>query len=35
MIGAPPADNTIPPYGPGERSEITPNSRWITGLTIE
>lgn len=35
MIGAPPADTTIPPYGPGERSEITPKSRWITGLSIE
>jgi hypothetical protein len=35
MIGAPPADTSIPPYGPGERSEITSNSRWITGLTIE
>lgn len=35
LIGAPPADTGIPPYGPGERSEIPANSRWITGLTIE
>lgn len=35
QIGAPPADTSIPPYGPGERSEIPPNSRWINRLTIE
>ncbi|TXG94871.1 MAG: hypothetical protein E6R09_16575 [Rhodocyclaceae bacterium] len=35
QIGAPPADTSIPPYGPGDRSEIPPNSRWISGLTIE
>jgi hypothetical protein len=35
QIGAPPADTSIPPYGPGERTDIPPNSRWITGLTIE
>lgn len=35
QIGAPPADNSIPPYGPGERTDITQNSRWITSLTIE
>lgn len=35
LIGAPPADYTIPPYGPGERSDLTPNSRWISHLTIE
>ena len=35
QIGAPPADTSVPPYGPGERSDITPNSRWISSLTIE
>jgi hypothetical protein len=35
QIGAPPADTSIPPYGPGERSEIPPDSRWIRNLTIE
>lgn len=35
LIGAPPDDTTIPPYGPGERSEITPDSRWIRSLSIE
>src|SRR5574343_69225 len=35
LIGAPPADTAIPPYGPEERSDIPPNARWITGLTIE
>lgn len=35
LIGAPPADNSVPPYGVEERSDITPNSRWISGLTIE
>lgn len=35
LIGAPPDDHTIPPYGPGERSDLTPGSRWISHLTIE
>lgn len=35
QIGAPPADNSVPPYGPGDRTDIPPNSRWISGLTIE
>lgn len=35
QIGAPPDNPEIPPYGPGERSEIAPNSRWITSLSIE
>lgn len=35
MIGAPPADLTVPPYGPGERSEIEPARRWFNQLTIE
>jgi len=35
QIGTPPADTTIPPYGPGDRTDIPPNSRWISGLTIE
>lgn len=35
QIGAPPADTSIPPYGPGDRSEIPPDSRWIRRLSIE
>lgn len=35
QIGAPPADTSIPPYGPGDRSDITPDSRWIRSLSIE
>lgn len=35
QIGAPPADTSIPPYGPSERSEIPPDSRWIRSLSIE
>lgn len=35
QIGAPPADTSIPPYGPGDRSEIPRDSRWIRSLTIE
>lgn len=35
LIGAPPADTSIPPYGPAERSEISPGSRWIRSLSIE
>ena len=34
-IGAPPADPSIPPYGPGERTDIVPESRWFSKLTIE
>ncbi|NTV71996.1 MAG: hypothetical protein HGA71_17885 [Azonexaceae bacterium] len=35
QIGAPPADTSIPPYGPSERSDIPPDSRWIRSLSIE
>lgn len=35
QIGAPPASTDIPPYGPEERSDITPDARWIRRLTIE
>ncbi len=35
QIGAPPDNPALPPYGPGDRSEITPNSRWISSLSIE
>lgn len=35
QIGAPPADASIPPYGPGDRSEIPRDSRWIRSLSIE
>ena len=34
-IGAPPADPSIPPYGPGERTDIVPETRWFSKLTIE
>lgn len=34
LIGAPPADSTIPPYPPAERSDIDPASRWLGRLTI-
>lgn len=34
-IGAPPADPSRPPYGPGERSDIAAGSRWFGTLTIE
>jgi hypothetical protein len=33
-ISAPPADGSIAPYGPMERTEIAPGSRWIRALTI-
>lgn len=35
MIGAPPADLSVPPYGPGERSDIDPGVRWFSKLSIE
>jgi hypothetical protein len=35
MIGAPPADLSVPPYGPAERSEIDPGARWFNRLSIE
>jgi len=35
QIGAPPADTSIPPYGPGDRTDIPANAHWISGLTIE
>jgi hypothetical protein len=35
QIGAPPADTSIPPYGPADRNDISPNSRWVNRLTIE
>lgn len=34
LISAPPADPSLPPFGPAERSEIAPGSRWIETLTI-
>lgn len=34
QIGAPPADDSVPPYGPGDRTDIAPGSRWISRLTI-
>lgn len=34
QIGAPPADPSTPPYGPGERSEIAPATRWFPRLLI-
>jgi hypothetical protein len=35
QIGAPPADTRIPPYGPGERSDIAAEARWFNRITIE
>ncbi len=35
LVGAPPADPSVPPYGPGERAEIPPGTHWIDRLTIE
>jgi hypothetical protein len=34
QIGAPPADPSKPPYGPADRSEIDPASRWFPRLLI-
>ena len=34
QIGAPPADPSKPPYGPGDRSEIAPETRWFPRLLI-
>jgi hypothetical protein len=34
LIAAPPADATVAPYVPAERTEIAPGSRWIDRLTI-
>lgn len=34
QIGAPPADLSTPPYGPGDRSEIDPATRWFPRLLI-
>lgn len=34
QIGAPPADLTTPPYGPADRTEIAPESRWFPRLLI-
>jgi len=35
QIGAPPADLNVPPYGPGERTDIPLEARWFNKLTIE
>lgn len=35
QIGAPPADNSVPPFGAGDLTEIPPGSRWISRLSIE
>jgi hypothetical protein len=35
MIGAPPADLSVLPYGPAERGEIDPGVRWFNRLSIE
>jgi len=34
LISAPPADAAVAPFGPLERTEIAPESRWISRLTI-
>lgn len=35
QISTPHADLSVPPYGPDERSEIAPDTRWFNKLTIE
>jgi hypothetical protein len=35
LIGVPPADLEVPPFGPGERHDIDPGRRWFERLTIE
>lgn len=34
LIGAPPANLDLPPYGPGERADIVAGQRWFSRLTI-
>lgn len=34
LISAPPNDTAVVPFGPAERTEIVPGSRWIKMLTI-
>ncbi|MCB1902180.1 MAG: hypothetical protein R3E45_12915 [Rhodocyclaceae bacterium] len=34
LISAPPNDPSTPPFGPAERSDIAPDSRWFSGLSI-
>lgn len=34
LISAPPDDASIPPFGPQDRSDIAPASRWISSITI-
>ena len=34
QIGAPPADPSKPPFGPADRSEIDPQTRWFPRLLI-
>jgi hypothetical protein len=33
-IAAPPADPTVPPFGPAVQGDIAQGARWITGLSI-
>jgi hypothetical protein len=35
LIGAPPVDPALPPYGPHERSDVAPDVRWFGRLTIQ
>ena len=35
QIGAPPSNFDTPPFGPGERSDITAGARWFEKLTID
>ncbi len=35
LIGVPPENLNVPPFSPGERSEMTPGARWFNKLTIE
>jgi hypothetical protein len=35
LIGAPPDDPTVPPYGPAQRDDFAPGKRWLRSLSIE
>lgn len=35
LIGVPPADLAVPPFGAGERHDIDPGRRWFERLTID
>jgi hypothetical protein len=35
LIGEPPANPAVPPFGPARRDEMPPDSRWLRALVIE